>query len=97
MNKFINFLNRIEWSKISKDTYLRYILMILVVTNTILTRLGLNPIKASAEEVYQMVSDFISILVLLMNTWKNNSVTTEALQADAVYNDLKSNAANKEE
>lgn len=89
MSKFINFLNRIEWSNISKDTYLRYILMILVILNTVLTRLGLNPIKASAEEIYQGLSDLMTIVILLMNTWKNNSVTTEAIQADAVYEDLR--------
>lgn len=96
MSKIKSFLSRIEWSKISVATYVRYILMIITVINTILTRLGYNPISVSETTVYQTVSDIITVVTVIMNTWCNNSVTTEAIAADGYLNDLKSGSTTEE-
>ena len=85
---FLAFLQRIDWSQIPKAVYVRYILMIVAALNTILTRLGVNPINVSEAEVYQMVSDFAMVAILLVNTWKNNSVTKEAIQSDQYLKQL---------
>jgi SPP1 family holin len=90
MKKFVDFIKRIEWDKISVATYVRYILMIISVLNIILTRLGCNPIEVSETELYQTVSDIITVVVLIVNTWCNNSVTPEAIAADLVLLSSKS-------
>ena len=93
MKKLIEFIQRVDWKSIPKTVYLRYIAMIVVILNTILTRLGINPIEVSSEAIYQNLSDTVTILILLMNTWKNNPVTTEAIEADKYMKDLKAGKA----
>lgn len=82
MKKVMNLLKRINWKEIPPATYVRYILMIVSVLNVILTRMGWNPISVSETELYQIVSDILGVLILVTNTWYNNSVTQEALDAD---------------
>ena len=89
MKKLIEFIQRVDWKSIPKTVYLRYIATLVVILNTILTRLGINPIEVSSEAIYQNLSDTVTILILLMNTWKNNPVTTEAIEADKYMKDLK--------
>ena len=86
--KLVEFLRRINWKEIPPATYVRYILMILSVLNVVLTRFGVNPISVSETELYQFVSDMLGVLILIANTWFNNSVTEEALEADAYKRDL---------
>lgn len=86
----MRFLTSIKWKEIPVATYVRYVLMLLTIVNTILTRCGLNPITASEEEVYQIVSDILTIAILIANTWCNNSVTAAALSADTYMKGLKS-------
>lgn len=93
-NKIIAILKSIDWKNISVATYTRYILMIIAIINMILTHFGLNPIKVSETEVYQSVTDVITCVIFVINTWKNNSVTTNAIAADGYLNDLKT--VNKE-
>lgn len=91
MKKFIRIFTNIDWSSISTGTYVRYILMILTIANTILTRLGITPIPVEEEQIYQIVSDIITIVVLIVNTYKNNSTSPEAIKADAYLQNLKGN------
>lgn len=95
MAKFKKFLQRINWKEIPPATYVRYILMILSILNVFLTRLGLNPIAISETELYQTVSDVLGVLILIANTWFNNSVTEEALAADAYKKALVENPMGK--
>ena len=88
MKKFRNFLNRINWKEIPASTYVRYILMLLAIINMILSALGLNPIEVSETELYKNVSDILTVLILIANTWFNNSVTNEALDADQYMKQL---------
>ena len=67
MKKLIEFIQRVDWKSIPKSVYLRYIAMIVVILNTVLTRLGINPIEVSSEAIYQNLSDTVTILILLMN------------------------------
>lgn len=82
MKKLFDIIHRINWTQIPPATYVRYILMIIAVLNVILTRLGWNPIDVSENELYQLVSDVLGVVILVVNTWFNNSVTQEALDAD---------------
>ena len=64
--------------------------MIITIANMLLTRLGLNPINVSEDQVYQVVSDLLTAIVFIVNTWYNNAVTPEAIEADQYMKNLKS-------
>jgi len=87
-NKIIAILKSIDWKNISAATYTRYILMIITIINLVLTGFGVNPIKASETEVYKVVSDILTCVIFIVNTWKNNSVTGNAIAADGYLKDL---------
>ena len=87
-NKIIAILKSIDWKNISAATYTRYILMIIAIIDLILTGTGVNPIKASETEVYRVVSDVLTCVIFIVNTWKNNSVTGNAIAADGYLKDL---------
>lgn len=89
MKKMVEFFKKINWRDIPVATYVRYILMIITIANMLLTRLGLNPINVSEDQVYQVVSDILTAAVFIVNTWYNNSVTPEAIKADSYMKDLK--------
>lgn len=90
MSKITEIFKKINWKEIPVATYVRYILMVVTILNMILTRLGVNPIEVSEDELYQLVSDIITAVVFIVNTWYNNSVTPEAIAADKYMTDLKS-------
>ena len=90
MKKIVEFFKKINWKEIPAATYARYILMIITIANMLLTRLGLNPINVSEDQVYQVVSDLLTAIVFIVNTWYNNSVTPEAIEADQYMKNLKS-------
>lgn len=88
-NKIIRAIKSIDWTNISPGTYTRYILMIIAIINMLLNALEINPIEVSENEVYQVVSNILTGVLLVINTWKNNSVTKSAINADQYMNDLK--------
>lgn len=89
MSKIKEILKSIDWMNIPASVYTRYILMIITILNMILIRLGVNPIPGSEESVYQTVSDILTAIVFIVNTWKNNSVTSGALAADEYMKQIK--------
>ena len=91
MRNVLAILKSIDWKNISTATYVRYILMILTIVNAVLTHFGLNPIPVSEDTVYEVVTDVLTILVMITNTWCNNSVTAPAIEADKYLTDLVSN------
>ena len=93
-NKLIQLIKSIKWTEISPSVYVRYILMLIAIVNVILTRTGLNPISVSEDVLYQTVSDILTLVVLIMNTWKDNPVTPEAIAANRYMKDLKSKSDN---
>ena len=89
MKKVVEFCKKINWKDIPVATHVRYILMIITIVNMLLTRFGLNPINVSEDQLYQVVSDILTAAVFIMNTWYNNSVTPEAIEADKLMKSLK--------
>lgn len=89
MKKMIEFFKSINWQDIPVATYVRYILMVISIINMVLTRLGVNPIVVSEDSLYQTVSDVITVIIFIVNTWYNNSVTPEAIEADKMMKNLK--------
>lgn len=83
------FFKSIKWAEIPVATYVRYVLMILTVVNTVLNWLGINPIQVDEENLYRIISDVITTAVLIVNTWCNNSITEQAIETDKIMKDLK--------
>lgn len=71
-------------TNISAGTIARTIVLIVALVNTLLTAFGKNPLPFSDEEVYAGVSAVITVVVSLVAWWKNNSFTKEAIEADAI-------------
>ena len=90
-NKIIQAIKSIGWANISPATYTRYILMIIAIINMLLNAFKINPIEVSENEVYQVVSNILTCVLFVINTWKNNSVTNSAISADQYMKDLKNN------
>ena len=90
-NKIIQAIKSIDWANISPATYTRYILMIIAIINMLLNAFKINPIEVSENEVYQVVSNILTCVLFVVNTWKNNSVTNSAISADQYMKDLKNN------
>ena len=88
-NKIIQAIKSIDWANISPATYTRYILMIIAIINMLLNAFKINPIEVSENEVYQVVSNILTCVLFVINTWKTNSVTNSAINADQYMKDLK--------
>ena len=63
--------------------------MIIAIINMLLNAFKINPIEVSENEVYQVVSNILTCVLFVINTWKNNSVTNSAINADQYMKDLK--------
>lgn len=85
----INPILNVDWVNVKISVYVRYIAMILLIVNSFLTRSGYNPIPISGDDVYEITSDILTAIVFILNTYKNNSTSKEAIEADKVLNELK--------
>jgi SPP1 family holin len=83
-------LVKADWLAIPTSTYARWILAIIVTLNTILSYFGINPIPYSQDKVYMAVSTILNGIILIVNTYKNNSTSKEALLTDKLMTALKS-------
>ena len=74
---------------ITKGTIVRTILMIMVIVNFVLERMGVDIIPVSESGVLMFVETGIEIAVILVTWWKNNSFTENAIKADEFLKELK--------
>ena len=79
----------IDWANISVGTYVRYILMILGLVNLFLRLFGVNPIPFDENEVYKIVEAIYYAVVLIVNTYKDNPTSPEAIESNAYMKTLK--------
>ena len=80
---------RIDWCNISVGTYVRYVLTILAALNFILDIFGVNPIPIDENEIAQIVEKVYYIIVIIMNTYKDNPTSPEAIEANKYMKELK--------
>ncbi len=92
-NAVIPIFTRIQWLEIPVSTYVRLALTIIVSINTVITMFGLNPIPISESTLYLVISVTLNIVVLIINTFKNNSTSKEALISDKIMRALKAASA----
>ena len=83
------FISNVDWANINVATYVRYGLMLLSAVNTILTHFGKNPITYSEEEIYQVLTDVFTILILIVNTYKDNPTSKESIDCTDLQRAMK--------
>ena len=86
MNAHITNTNR----TVSAGTVARTAVLLLALTNQILSAMGKPILPIESSTVEQLVTAGITSVAALVSWWKNNSFTTAALEADKTYDRLKS-------
>lgn len=75
--------------KVSKETIIRTIILIVSLVNMALTAFGKNPLPFAEEEVYTFFSTAFTVAASIWAWWKNNSFSPAAIKADEVMKELK--------
>lgn len=92
MSKLIKIFTNIDWNEVEAGTIVRYICSILVAINQLLTVFEKNPIPYSETAIYTVVSAILSIVVLIVNTYKNNPTSKEAIVTNKAMKALKNSS-----
>lgn len=80
-NKIIAILNKVDWANVKPGTYVRYILMIVSVVNLVLNFFGCNPLTVDENKLTEFISTILPVIVLIVNTYKDNPTSAEAIQS----------------
>ncbi len=78
-----------NFNKISAATIARTAVLLLALTNQMLSACGKPVLPIESQTVEQLVTAGITTVAALIAWWKNNSFTAAAIQADAEYARLK--------
>ena len=81
--------NRVDWLNVPVGTYVRYILAILAAVNTLLNVFGLNPINVDENQLYDVISAILFIVILFVNTYKDNPTSPEAIESNKYFKQLR--------
>lgn len=74
---------------ITAGTIARTAVLLLALTNQMLSAMGKSPLPIVSTTVEQLVTAGITTIAALVAWWKNNSFTKEAIAADKEYDRLK--------
>ncbi len=74
---------------ISKDTIIRTVVLLVALTNQVLTTLGKNPLPFSDDLIYELITLLATVVASITAWWKNNSFTKTAILADNYLYSLK--------
>lgn len=75
--------------KIRPETIVRTICLVLALANQVLALYGKEKIPVTDDEIYQLVSIAVTIVVSVWTWWKNNSFTQPAIKADIYLEKLR--------
>ncbi len=75
--------------KISTGTIARTAVLLLALTNQVLSALGRPMLPIESQTVEQLITAGITTVAALVAWWRNNSFTAAAIQADKTYDRLK--------
>lgn len=75
--------------KISKGTIVRTVMIVLVIVNMVLGRMGYDVIDVDENQVLEIVEILIEIAIIIVGFWKNNSYTEKAIKADEFLKGLR--------
>ena len=82
-NKLDNVIKAIEGVKVG--TWVRLVLLIVSFVNLGLALAGKGEINVNGENLYTIFSFAFSLLIGVLNYWKNNSFTIAAQKADEYF------------
>ena len=74
---------------ITAGTIARTAVLLLALTNQMLSAMGKSPLPIESTTAEQLVTAGITTIAALVAWWKNNSFTKEAIAADKEYDRLK--------
>ena len=74
---------------ITAGTIARTAVLLLALTNQMLSAMGKSPLPIESTTVEQLVTAGITTIAALVAWWKNNLFTKEAIAADKEYDRLK--------
>lgn len=75
--------------KISKATIFRTILILLVIINLVLRKLGFDPLHIDENEIAKFLELIIEICSIISAWWYNNSFSKNALKAQDYLQELR--------
>lgn len=75
--------------KISKGTIIRTALLLLAIINNLLAIFGKAPLPITNEQLELIISTVFTVVMAVINWWKNNSFTQPALEGDILMNRLR--------
>lgn len=75
--------------KVSTETIIRTVMLIVTLINQVLTTLGKNPLPFAEDELYTLLTTVATIIAAVWAWWKNNSFTSAAISADDYLTKLK--------
>lgn len=75
--------------KISKGTIIRTALLLLAIVNNVLALFGKAPLPITNEQLELIISTIFTVVMAVINWWKNNSFTQPALEGDILMNRLR--------
>ena len=75
--------------KVSVGTLARTAVLLLALTNQVLSAMGKPVLPIESQTVEQLVTAGITTVTALISWWSNNSFTAAAIQADAELERLK--------
>lgn len=75
--------------KISKGTIIRTALLVLAIINNVLALFGKAPLPITNEQLELIISTVFTVVMAVINWWKNNSFTQPALEGDVLMNRLR--------
>ena len=78
-----------KYSNASAATWARTICLIVALLNSLLASFNKSPLPIDNEQLQQLVSTLITVVVAIINWWKNNSFTAAAVAADSYLAQLK--------
>ena len=78
-----------NFGKISAATIARTAVLLLALTNQVLSALGKPMLPIESQTVEQLVTAGITTVAALINWWKNNSFTPQPSGSDQTTNKLK--------
>lgn len=78
-----------EKKKVTVETVVRTIVLVVTLLNQVLTMLGKNPLPFAEDELYSMLTAAATVAATLWAWWENNSFTSAAIQADEYLAELK--------
>lgn len=92
----MNIFKKVDWVNVPTGTYVRYFLAILAAVNVILNAFGLKAIIIDDSKVYDLISAVVFIVILFVNTYKDNPTSPEAIESNKFMKQLKAESREKE-